>query len=141
MKRLFASFGAAIAALALTVNAAHADCGKVTISEMNWSSAAIVTAVSKFLMEQAYGCQVAKVPTSTVPALASTAETGEPEILTEMWPGVATKYKDLAAAGKVITVTNVLPDGGVDGWWIPDYLAEAHPELKTIGGILANPQL
>jgi glycine betaine/proline transport system substrate-binding protein len=78
MKRLFATFGAAIAGLAFTVNAAYADCGKVTISEMNWASAAIVTAVSKFLMEQGYGCQVAKVPTSTVPALASTAERASP---------------------------------------------------------------
>jgi glycine betaine/proline transport system substrate-binding protein len=38
-------------------------------------------------------------------------------------------------------VGDVLSDGGVDGWWIPDYLAEAHPELKTLGGILANPKL
>lgn len=141
MRRLFAPFLAAVAGLALTINAAYADCGKVTISEMNWSSAAIVTAVSKFLMEQGYGCQVAKVPTSTVPALVSTAETGEPEILTEMWPGVATKYNDLAAQGKVITVTHVLPDGGRDEWLIPDYLAQAHPELKTMGGILAHPDL
>ncbi|RUU24867.1 glycine/betaine ABC transporter substrate-binding protein, partial [Mesorhizobium sp. M6A.T.Ce.TU.016.01.1.1] len=32
--------------------AAAADCGKITISEMNWASAAIVTSVSKFLMEK-----------------------------------------------------------------------------------------
>ena len=38
MKRLFASLGAAVAGLALTASAASADCGKVTISEMNWAA-------------------------------------------------------------------------------------------------------
>lgn len=141
IKRSTRFIGGALAGLVISVSAAHADCGKVTISEMNWASASIVTAVASFLMEQGYGCKVTKVPTSTVPALTSAAETGEPEILTEMWPGVATAYKDLEAAGKMITVTKVLPDGGVDGWWIPDYLAEAHPELKTLDGILAHPEL
>ena len=131
--------GGALASLALSTAAAQADCGKVTISEMNWASSAIITAVASFIMEQGYSCEVTKVPTSTVPALTSAAEKGEPQIVTEMWPGVATAYKDLEAAGKMVTVTNVLPDGGVDGWWIPDYLAAEHPELKTLDGILAHP--
>ncbi len=28
-----------------------------------------------------------------------------------------------------------------EGWWIPGYLAESNPELKTIEGVLANPVL
>jgi len=141
MKRKIGVLTGAFAGLALSTVAAHADCGKVTISEMNWASSAIVTSVASFLMSEGYGCDVAKVQTATVPALTSAAETGEPEIVTEMWPAVATAYRDLEAAGKMITVTEVLPDGGVDGWWIPDYLAQEHPELKTLDGILANPDL
>ncbi|MGB5798977.1 MAG: glycine betaine ABC transporter substrate-binding protein [Mesorhizobium sp.] len=53
---------------------------------MNWASSAIITSVASFLMEQGYGCNVVKVPTSTIPALTSAAETGEPEIITEMYP-------------------------------------------------------
>jgi len=41
---------------------AMADCGKVSITEMDWASSAVVTAVSKFLMEQGYGCEVQVVP-------------------------------------------------------------------------------
>lgn len=141
MKHVTRLLGGAITGLILSISTAQAECGKVTISEMDWASSAIVTSVASFLMEQGYGCDVTKVRTSTVPALASAAETGEPEIVTEMWPAVATAYKDMEAADKMITVTEVLPDGGVDGWWIPDYLAEAHPELKTLDGILANPGL
>jgi glycine betaine/proline transport system substrate-binding protein len=36
--------------------AANADCGEVSITEMNWASASVVTNVSKFIMEEGYGC-------------------------------------------------------------------------------------
>ena len=41
----------------------------------------------------------------------------------------------------MVTLTNVLSPGGIEGWWIPTSLAEAHPELTTIEGIMANPEL
>lgn len=116
-------------------------CGEVSITEMNWASAGIVTGVSKFLMEQGYGCTVQAVPSSTVPSVASMAETGKPDIVTELWLNSAPEYKTLEAEGKVKTVAHVLSDGGVEGWWIPDYLAAEHPELTTIDGILAHPEL
>jgi glycine betaine/proline transport system substrate-binding protein len=78
-------------ALALTVSAfaapvvAKAECGEVSITEMNWASAQVVTAVSAFLMEQGYGCDVTVVPSDTVPAVTSVAENGEPDIVTELW--------------------------------------------------------
>ena len=118
---------------------AMADCGKVSITEMDWASSAVVTAVSKFLMEQGYGCEVQVVPSSTVPALTSLAETGEPDLLTEVWANSTPAYEGLLADGKLVELTNVLSDGGVEAWWIPAYLAESNPELTTWEGIMANP--
>ena len=78
---------AATAAMALSFGAtsASADCGEVSITEMDWASSAVVTAVANFLMTQGYGCDVQVVPSSTVPALTSLAETGKPDLLTEVW--------------------------------------------------------
>jgi glycine betaine/proline transport system substrate-binding protein len=131
----------AAGALLLSTTTASADCGEVTITEMNWASSAIVTSVSKFLMEQGYGCSVKLVPSSTMPAVTSVAETGRPDIVTELWLTSAPAYLPLEEAGKVRTLANVLSDGGVEGFWIPDYLASTHPELTTLDGILANPGL
>ncbi|KAJ55470.1 glycine/betaine ABC transporter substrate-binding protein [Actibacterium mucosum KCTC 23349] len=135
----------AIAAAVLTTfsvaGAAHADCGEVSITEMNWASSAVVTSVAKFLMEQGYGCTVATVPSSTVPALVSVAETGTPDIVTELWTNGAPAYGELSDAGKITTVADVLSDGGVEGWWVPKYLVDAHPELATMEGVLANKDL
>lgn len=129
------------AALALSAGMARAECGEVSITEMNWGSAAVVTSVSKFLMEQGYGCRVTVVPSSTLPSVTSIAETGKPDIVTELWVNTAPSYTDLEKAGKVKTVADVLSDGGVEAFWIPKYLADEHPELTTMDGVLAHPEL
>lgn len=129
-------------AAAITASAAQADdCGEVSLMQADWGSAQIVTAVSKFLMEQGYGCEVTTVPLSSNPALASVSETGEPDILTEIWTNGAPAYQGLVDSGAIIPVTEVLSDGGVEGFFVPNYLVEKHPELATLEGIEANPEL
>ena len=125
--------------------AAHAqsgDCGDVSITEMNWASAQVVTSVASFIMEQGYGCNVSVISSDTIPAITSVAENGEPDIVTELWlNSTGDTYNELRDAGQLVEAGPVLDPGGVEGWWIPTYLAEAHPELTTIEGILANPDL
>jgi glycine betaine/proline transport system substrate-binding protein len=141
MKRII--LGATLAALAApTAALAQDQCGEVTITQMNWDSAAIVTAVSKFLMEQGYGCNVTIVPSDTTPAMTSLSENNEPDIVTELWTNSAgDAYKKLRADGRIEELGSVLEPGGVEGWWLPTYLVEAHPELSTIDGVMANPRL
>lgn len=120
---------------------AQAECGDVSISEMDWASSAVVTHVADYLMTNGYGCSVQRVPTTTVPAMTSLAETGAPDIVTELWTIYTPVYFELRDAGKVVELSRVLSDGGVEAWWIPQYLAEEHPELTTLDGVLANPEL
>ncbi len=135
----------AFAAASLSATAAfadgHAACGEVSITQMDWASAAVVTSVATFLMTEGYGCDVTVVPTTTVPAITSVAETGEPDIITELWTSYTEVYEELVGEGKLVEMSKVLSDGGVEAWWIPAYLAEAHPELTTLEGIKANPEL
>ena len=134
--------GLVAAAAMSTTSPAFADCGDVSITEMNWASSQIITEVSKFLMEQGYGCKVEKVPSATTTSVASLAENGEPDIVTELWlNSTGDVYEGLEAEGKVKRLTEVFNPGGVEGWWIPAYLAESNPELLTIEGIMANPEL
>jgi glycine betaine/proline transport system substrate-binding protein len=127
---------------AMLSTAANASCGEVSLTEMNWPSSQIITHVSKFLMEQGYGCSVELVPSATVTAVTSLAENNEPDIVTELWLNSAGEaYRKLEEEGKVMRLTEVFSPGGVEGWWIPTYLAEAHPELTTIEGVMANPDL
>lgn len=128
--------------LGMISGGAHAkDCGEISITEMDWESARVVTAVAKFLLEQGYGCKTTTVPSASNPAMASVAETDKPDILTEIWVNGAPAYEKLAEEGKIKPLTDVLSDGGVEGWWVPNYLVEKHPELAKLDGILANPKL
>ncbi|MCI2393882.1 glycine betaine ABC transporter substrate-binding protein [Aliiroseovarius sediminis] len=138
IKRILSAAAISVAAPAI----ASADCGEVSITEMTFSSAIITTEIASFLMEQGYGCTVTRVPSDTIPALTSLAENNEPDIVTELWVNSAgAAYDKLKADGVIKDLTKVLDPGGVEAWWIPTYLAEEHPELKTIQGILDNPEL
>lgn len=92
-------------------------------------------------MEEGYGCDVTTIPLNTNTALASVAATGKPDVLTEIWTNGSAVYQDLIDSGKITQVTEVLSEGAVEVFFIPDYLVEEHPELATIEGIAANPDL
>ncbi len=142
MKKSNLIIASTILGLSMMSSVARADCGEVVITEMNWASSALITSVSQFIMEQGYGCTVQAVPSSTVPSIISVAETGKPDIVTELWLSTAgVAYSKIESQGKIVTASKVITDGGQEGWWIPKYLADQYPELKTIDGILANPTL
>lgn len=142
-RRIVRGFAGAVAGLMLIVTGpSHADCGEVSITEMNWASSQIITEVAKFLMEQGYGCAIEKVPSATTTSVASLAENNEPDIVTELWlNSTGDVYAKLEADGKVSRLAEVIAPGGVEGWWVPQYLSDAHPELATIEGVMANPDL
>ncbi|MHC9234312.1 ABC transporter substrate-binding protein [Pseudooceanicola sp. 502str34] len=117
-------------------------CGEVSIAQMGWAAAEVTTNIAKFLLEQGYGCDVSLVQSDTVPAITSVAENGEPDVVTNLWLNSAgDAYNRLEEGGTIKRLTSVLEPGGVEGWWIPTALAEEHPELTTIEGIMANPEL
>ena len=121
---------------------AQDQCGEVSITQMNWASANVTSEIAQFLLEQGYGCDVALVPSDTIPAVTSVSENGEPDVVTNLWLNSAGEaYRKLEEGGTMQRVAEVLEPGGVEGWWVPTYLAEAHPELTTIEGVMANPEL
>ena len=133
------AFSASVSAIAMSASADN-HC-EVSITEMDWGSSIIVTNVSKFIMEKGYGCDVETVPSATVTAVASLVETGKPDIVTELWMSAAGDLQPLLDSGDVEEMAPVLAQGGVEGWWVPNYVVEANPEAGTIEGILANPDL
>ncbi len=92
-------------------------------------------------MTQGYGCEVTIVPSATTTAITSLAENNEPDVVPELWVNSAPAYFRLEAEGQLVKAADVFAEGGSENWWVPDYLVEAHPELATIEGILANPEL
>lgn len=142
MKKLFASTLLAAGLCGLAASARAQECGTVSISEMNWSSAGIAAQIDKLILEKGYGCTVTLVPGDTMSAFTSMIEKGEPDVVPELWVNaVRTQLNAAIAEGRLLQLAPLLSDGGVEGWWIPKFVADDHPEIKTVSDALRQPEL
>ncbi|WP_313615445.1 ABC transporter substrate-binding protein [Agrobacterium sp.] len=142
MKMLLASTVLAVGLAGLATTASANDCGTVTIANMNWQSAEVAANVDKLILEAGYGCTAELVAGDTVPTLTSMAEKGQPDIAPEAWVSLQPEIVSRGISeGKFVSAAKILSDGAVQGWWIPKYVADANPELKTIGDLMKNPKL
>jgi glycine betaine/proline transport system substrate-binding protein len=141
MKALLASAGLAVGILVAGGTQA-AECGRVTIANMNWQSAEVLANIDKIILSKGYGCDAELVSGDTVPTLTSMTEKGEPDVAPEGWvdllPDVISRG---LKEGRLVEASLALSEGGVQGWWIPKFLADAHPEIKTISDALKRPEL
>ncbi len=130
------------AALLVAASQAQAACGSVSVASMNWQSAEVMAQIDKFVLEKGYGCAVEVVPGDTMPTMTSMTEKGQPDVAPEMWINSVREPIDKAVAeGRLHYAAQSLKDGGLEGWWIPAYLAKANPQIKTIDDALKHPEL
>lgn len=128
--------------LGLSAGIARAECGKISIAEMNWGSAAIAAQVDKIILESGYGCTVTLVSGDTVPTFETMRERGEPDMAPEFW-GNAVREQLAAAVGqnKLSIGAEILADGAIEGWWIPKFIFDKNPRIRTVEDALALPNL
>lgn len=129
-------------ALAAPALAADGECGAVTEAEMNWASAGVAAWVDKIILENGYGCDVTLVTGDTMPTITSMNEKGKPDIAPEIWANAVRMILDTAVKeDRLVIAAEILKDGGVEGWWIPKYIADAHPDIKTVADAFKHPEL
>jgi len=118
------------------------ECGRVTVANMNWQSAEVLAHIDNIILSEGYGCEVELVQGDTMPTFTSMVEKLEPDVAPELWiNSLKIPLEEAVAEGTLIIAAEALIDGGVEGWWIPKYLADANPEIKTIEDALARPDL
>ncbi|ABZ78582.1 Substrate-binding region of ABC-type glycine betaine transport system [Shewanella halifaxensis HAW-EB4] len=118
---------------------ADEQCGKVTIADMNWSSASLIANVDRFILEHGYGCEAELTPGDTMPTSTSMVEKGEPDIAPEIWSNSVKELIEQAVTDKRLVIAGKsLSDGGEEGFWVPQYMVDKDPSLKTIQGVIAN---
>ena len=123
-------------------SAAHAECGTLTMADMNWPSATLMANVDKIILEEGYGCDVELIAGATTTTFASMNEKGEPEVAAELWiNAVREPLNQAMEEGRLHSALKGPITELGEGWWIPSYFAEAHPELETVMDILERPDL
>ncbi|MCF6368699.1 glycine betaine ABC transporter substrate-binding protein [Rhizobium halophilum] len=133
---------ALLVCLSLRPGQAEAACGNLTVAEMNWGSAAIAAHIDKIILERGYGCSVQLVPGDTVPTFNSMNLSAVPDMAPEFWiNAVRGELTKATAANRLVIGAEILADGAVEGWWVPKYVVEANPDMRTVEDALAHPEL
>ena len=128
--------------LALWSGAALAECGALTIASMNWQSAEVLASLDQFILNEGYGCDAQVIIADTVPAITSLVEKGEPEIIPEGWVGLMPElFRKGMDEGSIVAVGKSLSDGGVQGWFMPKFVQDRYPEIRTVADVLEHPEL
>ena len=118
------------------------SCGTVTIAQMGWNSASLMAQIDRIILSEGYGCDAQLVPGDTLPTFETMIDEGRPDIAPEMWINAVRERLDGAVAdGRLEIAARSLSDGGVEGWWMPAYIAELNPEIKSVRDALQRPDL
>jgi glycine betaine/proline transport system substrate-binding protein len=132
------------AAFALPAQAQE-TCGTdrtIDIAEMTWPSAAALAHIHATILKEGFGCNVEIVTGDTVPTSSSMLSRGTPAVAPELWTStIEQPWKEGIEAGKVVQLGDAITDGTVEGWFIPRYVQEAHPDLVTAEDVIAHPEL
>lgn len=130
---------------ALAQDSTGSTCGTdrtIDIAEMTWPSAAALAHIHATILEAGFGCNVEIVTGDTVPTSSSMLTRGTPAVAPELWTStIEEPWAEGIAAGDVVKLSDAITDGTVEGWFIPRYVQEAHPELTTAEAVIARPDL
>ncbi|MDO4906011.1 MAG: glycine betaine ABC transporter substrate-binding protein [Lautropia sp.] len=103
----------------------------IRLAGLDWESGQITTAVVEIILRDGYGCR-----TEVVPGSAATLEAAllqdDIQIIGEQWVGRSEALEKAVHQGRADIVGDTLKGGAVQGWYVPDYVREAHPGLRTL---------
>lgn len=103
----------------------------LAIARMSWPSAELLAEIHARILSAQFGCEIRVTPGDLAATGSSMGSTGQPAVAPEMW---VTRIADVWNAG--IDAQMVRPaaptyvETQFEGWFVPDYVATAHPELS-----------
>ncbi|MDB5589383.1 MAG: hypothetical protein JWP26_4353 [Devosia sp.] len=102
----------------------------IGIARMSWPSAAILAEIQARLLTTQFGCQTRVAPGDLAATGSSMGTTGQPAVAPEMWVArIAEVWNPAVKAQMVRPAAPTYAETTFEGWFVPDYLAAAHPEL------------
>ena len=102
----------------------------IGIARMSWPSAALLAEIHARLLTTQFGCQTRVAPGDLGATGSSMGTTGQPAVAPELWIGrIADVWNPAIKAQMVRPAAPTYAETVFEGWFVPDYLAAAHPEL------------
>ncbi|GLQ54234.1 glycine betaine ABC transporter substrate-binding protein [Devosia nitrariae] len=128
---------------ALTVPQGEAaPCGgrPLAIARMQWPSAAVLAEIHARLLARHFDCEVQVVPGDMAGSGSAMAATGQPAVAPELWIArIADVWNQAVETQTVRAAANTYDMQVFEGWYIPGYLAEQHPDLTGTAALATGP--
>ncbi len=102
----------------------------IIVAQADWESIEFHNAVVEILIEEGYGVAVETVPADTAVMVAS-LRTSDINLSMEVWSDNIPTYQDELDSGDLVELS-VNFDDNMQGLYIPAYLAEQYPGLRTV---------
>jgi glycine betaine/proline transport system substrate-binding protein len=108
------------------------------IARMSWPSAELLAEIHARLLTSQFDCQTRVVPGDLAATGSSMATTGQPAIAPEMWvTRIADVWNPALKAQMLRPAAPTYTESVFEGWFVPDYLVGAHPELRSAAQLKA----
>lgn len=104
----------------------------IVFADLSWDSAQIQNAVARYILENGYGYETDAVFGDTVPLLVA-LRAGDINVNMEIWlPNQEEAFVSALSEGSVEVVGKSLEDNWQSAFIIPQYVADANPNLRTV---------
>ena len=114
----------------------------ISIARMQWPSAAILAHIHADILEAEFGCEVQIVAGDLNATTSSMATTGRPLVAPEIWLGrVAPIWNSALDSGRIRQAAPTFSDGKIEAWFVPDYVAEDNPDLRSVNDLIDHWQV
>lgn len=110
----------------------------LAIARMSWPSAALLAEIHARVLAAQFGCQIRVIPGDLAATGSSMGSTGQPAVAPEMWVNrIAELWNPAIEAQMVRPAAPSYVETNFEGWFIPDYVGTAYPELTAAAGLAA----
>jgi glycine betaine/proline transport system substrate-binding protein len=114
----------------------------LAIARMIWPSAQLLSAIHQRILTTQFGCDVRVIEGDMAATGSSMATTSQPAVAPEMWiDRIPEIWNPAIKAQKLRPAGPSFGDGALEGWFIPDYVAQAHPEITNLASLKAAAQV
>lgn len=111
----------------------------LSIARMSWPAAALLAEIHARLLTAFFQCNVSVVDGDLAATGSSMGLTGEPAVAPELWVSRIPDLWNSAVAGQAVRRAGPSYDVETfEGWFVPDYLAEAFRDIATPEGLKAR---
>ncbi len=111
--------------------AASAACeSPIKFGALTWESGQFTSGILKYIAEDGYGCTIEEVP-GAGPALETALSQNDIQIIGEQWIGRSPIMEKAIEENKVAVIGDTLKGGATQGWYVPKYVLEENPGLRS----------